>query len=222
MKFYRFGDKLIMQIFSICPKSFASNTYLLTSKHSAIVIDPSVSVDAITEKLKSENVILKGILLTHGHFDHIISIDTIRERYDVPVYIHKDDACMLTDGKLNGFYLFFNRDCIHKPADILFKDEFKIQLDDESITVFQTPGHSKGSSCFVFTDDKIGTSLVTGDTLFSNSVGRCDLYGGDKKELENSIKKMFSFDKNSPIYPGHGESSKLGFALDNIACFFDL
>ena len=210
-----------MRIFTICPKSFASNTYLLASKHSAIVIDPSVSVNAITAKLNEENVELKGILLTHGHFDHIVSIDTLREHYDVPVYIHKDDACMLTDGKLNGFYLFFQRDCVHNPADILFEDGYKIQLDDEIITILHTPGHSKGSCCFIFEDDKAGTSLITGDTLFSNSVGRCDLFGGSEAEIERSIKKLFNFNKKAPIYPGHNESSVLGNALDNVAYFFD-
>lgn len=210
-----------MQIFSICPKSFASNTYLLTSKNSALVIDPSVSVNAIAEKLEERNIELKGVLLTHGHFDHIISIDTVRERYNVPVYIHQADACMLTNGYLNGFYLFFQKDCVHNPADILFEDGYKIQLDNEIITVLHTPGHSKGSCCFIFEDDKYGTSLITGDTLFSNSIGRCDLYGGNEAEIEASIKKLSTFDKNSPIYPGHNESSTLGAALENIAYFFD-
>ena len=210
-----------MQIFSICPKSFASNTYLLTSKNSALVIDPSVSVNAIAEKLEERNIELKGVLLTHGHFDHIISIDTVRERYNVPVYIHQADACMLTNGYLNGFYLFFQKDCVHNPADILFEDGYKIQLDNEIITVLHTPGHSKGSCCFIFEDYKYGTSLITGDTLFSNSIGRCDLYGGNEAEIETSIKKLSTFDKNSPIYPGHNESSTLGAALENIAYFFD-
>ena len=210
-----------MQIFSICPKSFASNTYLLVSKGSAIIVDPSVSVDAIAKKLDEENVELKGVLLTHGHFDHIVSIDTLRERYDVPVYIHEEDACMLTDGHINGFYLFFKRDCVHNPADMLFKDGYKIPLDDEFITVLHTPGHSRGSCCFIFNDGEQGTSLITGDTLFSNSVGRCDLFGGDEAEMATSIKKLFTFDKKSPIYPGHGESCALGAALDNVAYYFD-
>ena len=210
-----------MQIFSICPKSFASNTYLLVSKKSALIIDPSVSVNAIAEKLKAENVELKGILLTHGHFDHIISIDTLREQYNIPVYIHKNDACMLTDGHLNGFYLFFQKDCVHNQVDILFEDGYKLQLDDEFVTVLHTPGHSKGSCCFVFEDENHNTALITGDTLFSNSIGRCDLYGGNELEIADSIKKLSSFDKNSSIYPGHNESSTLGAALDNVAYFFD-
>ena len=78
-----------MQIFSICPKSFASNNYLLCSNGSALLVDPSLSVDTIAKKLDEQELVLKGVLLTHGHFDHIVSIDTVREQYDVPVYIHK-------------------------------------------------------------------------------------------------------------------------------------
>ena len=209
-----------MKIFPICPKSFASNTYLLVSGDSAILVDPSVSIDSVDKALKTHNATLIGGLLTHGHFDHIISIDTLRERYNVPIYIHKNDACMLTDGTLNGFYTFFQRDCVHKPADILFEDGDEISVGNEKIKVIHTPGHSKGSSCFTFTDeDKI--AIITGDTLFANSVGRCDLYGGNTQELVNSIKTLSSFDKDIDIFPGHGEQSTLGEALDCVSYIFD-
>ena len=209
-----------MKIFTICPKSFASNTYLLVSGDSAIIVDPSVSIDAIDKELKKHNVSLIAGILTHGHFDHIISIDTLRERHDVPIYIHKNDACMLSDGTLNGFYTFFNRDCVHNPADILFENGAEIAVGNEKIKIIHTPGHSKGSSCLVFQDeDKY--AIITGDTLFANSVGRCDLYGGNMQELINSIKTISAFDKSTPIYPGHGDSSTLGEALDCVSYIFD-
>ena len=210
-----------MKIFTVCPKSFASNTYLLVSGSSAIVIDPSVSIDAIEKRLAEQNATLIGALLTHGHFDHIVSIDTLRERYDVPVYIHSNDACMLTDGNLNGFYLFFERDCIHSPADILFEDGETISVGEESLTVLHTPGHSQGSSCFIFKDEQGAPTIITGDTLFSNSVGRCDLYGGNVSELRKSIEKLSRFNRDTIIYPGHGESSTLGCALDSVSYIFD-
>ena len=210
-----------MKIFIICPKSFASNTYLLVSGSNAMVVDPSVSVDAIEQKLEEQNATLVGILLTHGHFDHIVSIDTLRERYDVPVYIHENDACMLTDGKLNGFYTFFHRECVHKPADKLFSDGYEIPIGNETITVLHTPGHSLGSSCFAFTNDENKAELITGDTLFANSIGRCDLYGGSIQAITQSIKKLSSFDKSTTIYPGHDVSSTLGEALDNVSYLFD-
>lgn len=210
-----------MRIFTICPHSFASNTYLLVSNGYAMVIDPSVSIDAVAKCLDEQKATLVGALLTHGHFDHIVSIDKLRERYDVPVYIHKNDACMLTDGKLNGFYIFFERDCVHNPADILFENGDEIFVGDEPLTVLHTPGHSQGSSCFVFKDENKKTAIITGDTLFSNSVGRCDLYGGSVQALARSIEKLSQFDKEAVIYPGHGESSSLGYALSCVSYIFD-
>ena len=210
-----------MKILTICPKSFASNTYLLVSGSSAMVIDPSVSIDAIDKALKDNNASLVGALLTHGHFDHIISVDTLRERFNIPLYVHKNDACMLTDGKLNGFYIFFQRDCVHSPADRFFDDGDEIFIGDESIRVLHTPGHSQGSSCFIFKDDDGNDAIITGDTLFANSIGRCDLYGGSVQEIASSIKKLSALDKSAKIYPGHDISSTLGVALDNVSYMLD-
>lgn len=210
-----------MRIIPICPKSFASNTYLLVSENEAFVIDPSVSIDAISKALNECGATLSGVLLTHGHFDHIVSIDTLRERYNVPVYIHESDACMLTDGHLNGFYTFFQRDCIHKPANNFFKDGEIISIGNESITVIHTPGHSMGSCCFIFNEDGKGQAIITGDTLFATSVGRWDLYGGDHSVLSRSIKKLSALNDMSPIYPGHGESSTLGESLTAVEYFFE-
>ena len=210
-----------MKILTICPKSFASNTYLLVSGNSAIVVDPSVSVNAIEKELQNQNASLIGVILTHGHFDHIISIDTIRERFNVPVYVHEKDACMLTDGKLNGFYIFFNRDCVHNPADILFADGDEISIGNEIIKVLHTPGHSLGSSCFIFNNEENKTSIITGDTLFANGVGRTDLHGGNLRELINSIKKISTYDKASQIYPGHDVSNTLGEAINNVSYIFN-
>lgn len=210
-----------MKIIPICPKSFASNTYLLVSKNEAFIVDPSVSVDAINKVLNEYCATLSGILLTHGHFDHIVSIDTLRERFDVPVYIHENDACMLTDGHLNGFFMFFERDCVHKPADKFFKDGDTIYLGNEALSIIHTPGHSRGSCCFLFKEDGIGESLITGDTLFATSVGRWDLFGGDQIILAKSIEKLSKFDKKALIYPGHDTSSTLGDALNAVKYFFE-
>lgn len=210
-----------MRLQTICPKSFASNTYLLFSGSSALIIDPSVSVDAIKKALNEAKAKLEGILLTHGHFDHIISIDTLRESFDIPVYIHTDDACMLTDGRLNGFYTFFQRECVHKPADKTLADGDVISLGEEKISVLHTPGHSLGSCCFIFNDDTLGQSIITGDTLFASSIGRCDLYGGNISLMARSIKKLSSFKKDTPIYPGHDSPSTIGSAISNVEYIFD-
>ena len=96
-----------MKILNVCEGSWASNCYALISGSHALVIDPSASAKAILEILESEGATLDGILLTHGHFDHILSLDTLRDKTGAPAYIHCEDAIMLTDGKKNGFFELF-------------------------------------------------------------------------------------------------------------------
>ena len=202
-----------MKIVSICPASFASNTYLLVSDGKAFAIDPSVSVTAIERAIKNENTELCGILLTHGHFDHTISIDTLRKKFPVPLMMHADDAPMLTNGTINGFYDFYGKECTHKPADKLFKDGEKLLLGNEYLEIISTPGHSPGSVCFICPLDKDSKFIVTGDTLFSNTIGRCDLWGGDEASIRSSLALLNTLDKDMLLYAGHGPSSTLGASL---------
>jgi glyoxylase-like metal-dependent hydrolase (beta-lactamase superfamily II) len=204
-----------MIIKPICPYSFGANTYLLISGGHAFVVDPSTSVDALRSALDKENATLEGILLTHGHFDHTVAVDTLREALNIPLYVHKEDAEMLTNGKINGYYTFMGKECVHKAADKLFCDGDVLTLGNETIKVVGTPGHSKGSVCFL-----CDGFMVTGDTLFSNSIGRCDLWGGNEQQIKDSLIKLRSFDNGLTIYPGHGESALLGEALDNAEYYF--
>jgi glyoxylase-like metal-dependent hydrolase (beta-lactamase superfamily II) len=178
------------------------------------VIDPSVSADTIIDAVASEGAIIEKILLTHGHFDHIVSIDSLRRTADIKVLIHKDDAEMITDGAKNAFLTFFGRDCAYSPADDTFVGGDEISLGSEVIKIIHTPGHSKGSCCFLCDD-----FMITGDTLFSNNIGRCDLWGGDETALLSSLDTLSAYDRNIRIYPGHGPSEILGNALNNVAYF---
>ncbi len=199
----------------ISPRRFGSNCYLLISEGKAFIVDPSISVDTIAEALDAECAEPIGILLTHGHFDHITSIDKLREKYSIPVYIHKDDAPMLTDGHKNAFFVFFRRDCVYRPADVLVEDGTVIELGNERITVIHTPGHSEGSVCY-----HCGDFVLTGDTLFSDNIGRSDLWGGDDKKLLASLDKLeTTLDLGLTIFPGHGPENLLALALDNVAFF---
>lgn len=203
-----------MKIVSICAESFGSNTYLLVSGNQALVVDPSVSVSAIMSAVAAEDAALTGILLTHGHFDHILALDTLRDSIGIKAYIHKDDAIMLTDGKKNAFYQFFGKERTYRPAERLLEDRDTIALGDETLTVIHTPGHTQGSVCYL-----CGDILVTGDTLFAESIGRCDLWGGSRELMADSLRRLSSLPRNTLIYPGHGTSSRLWEALDNAAYF---
>ena len=203
-----------MKIFAVCPESFGANTYLLISGNHALVVDPAVSVNAIKTVADREGAVIEGIILTHGHFDHIVSLDTLRAELNIGAMIHKDDAPMLTDGTKNAFFTFFGRDRAYAPAQTLLDDGAEISLGDEIIKVVHTPGHSPGSVCY-----HCGDFMLTGDTLFSDNVGRCDLWGGCEDALLTSLNKLSEYDRKIKIYPGHAGSALLGDALDNAAYF---
>ena len=203
-----------MKIITLYPDSFGSNTHILTSSGHALVVDPSVSADKIIEAAVSEGAQIEGILLTHGHFDHIFAIDSLREALGIKLTMHAADAEMLTDGKKNASYTFFRYDHTYAPADVLLNDGDEISLGDETIRLIHTPGHTKGSVCYL-----CGDALVTGDTLFADGIGRTDLYGGSFRELVRSLERLSSLDKSLKIYPGHGDCERLANALDNSAYY---
>lgn len=198
-----------MKIVTVCGQSFGANTYLLISAGQAFVIDPSVSVESIANAAADEGASIAGVLLTHGHFDHVLSLDRLCENLKIPSYIHERDAEMLTDGKKNAFYEFFGKERVFRAADRLLCDGEQITLGDERITVIHTPGHTNGSVCYLS-----GDILVTGDTLFAEAIGRCDLYGGSPVLMRESLRRLEGLDGGIRIYPGHGPSSSLRNAID--------
>lgn len=209
-----------MEIYNLYPDSWGSNCYILISgkegeERRAAVIDPSADPHKIAEFVSKKNAVVDCIILTHGHFDHIISLDTLRDSTSAPALIHKDDAEMLTDGEKNAHSFFFGYGKKWRPAEKLLEDGDRITLGGDTIEVISTPGHSKGSIC-LFCGDK----LITGDTLFASGFGRYDLYGGDVDSLAASLASLRALEPNLIIYPGHGDSARLGDALDRVAYYF--
>ena len=208
-----------MYIYNLYSGSYLSNCYILISegedeKKHAAVVDPSADPCEIISFLNNENAVLDIIILTHGHFDHIISLDTLRDMTGAPACVHENDAEMLTSGKKNAYSLFFGKDMKCKMADRTLSDRDIIHLGKEFLEVIHLPGHSKGSIALM------GQGiLITGDTLFSEGFGRFDLHGGDATALKHSLNKLKTLDQNLIIYPGHGDCGKLGQALQNISIF---
>jgi glyoxylase-like metal-dependent hydrolase (beta-lactamase superfamily II) len=200
-----------MLIRSIAPQSFASNCYLAVSGGHALVVDPAVSLSAILTSLGEEGATCEGIVLTHGHFDHILSLDALRDATGAPAYIHKEDAIMLTDGKKNAFYELFKRERSYRAAEKLLSNGDTILLGNEKLTVFHTPGHTHGSVCYL-----CDGMIFSGDTLFLETYGRCDLWNGDINKMHDSLRSMRNLAPSLTIYPGHGQSGRLGDALDNV------
>ena len=195
------------------PGSWGSNCYLLTSGTVAAIVDPSANADFLLNAIKMEGATLQYIFLTHGHFDHITSMDELRDATGASVLIHENDRDMPEDSHKNAFFTVFqmNSPAYRKP-DLCFRDGNTFSLGTEQIRVIHTPGHSAGSSCLLCNND----FLITGDTLFANNVGRCDLYGGSEEMLESSLLRLRELPADLPIYPGHGTSAILGDALDSV------
>ena len=202
-----------MKIRNLFPGSWGSNCYLVEDNGEALIIDPSASAAAILRAVREEGCTPVGILLTHGHFDHIMSVDALRQAEPtLKVYIHEADAPMLTDADKNGFCFFFRQDRVWNAADVLLQNGDEIKVGNATLTVVHTPGHSPGSICYFCQSEGI---MLTGDTLFADNIGRCDLWGGSYATIRQSLKRLRDYDGGLTILPGHGGSNTLSKALDN-------
>ena len=180
------------------PHSFASNTYIISCNGECAVIDPSTPYDKELYEGK-----LKYILLTHGHFDHMLDIDSWVNSTDAEVIISVDEQSMLTDSTLNCYMLFDGSDKGYFGKFVTVENSGTLPLGDKEIKVISTPGHTKGSVIYLVDD-----SCFVGDTVFAGGgYGRFDLPTGNAIELRESIKLVTDLPKNTVLYPGHGEST---------------
>lgn len=190
-----------------------TNCYLLCNMDikECVLIDPADSQDEISRMIDESGCSLKGILLTHGHFDHIMAADAIRDKYGVKVYASCDEKNTLEQPHINlgeayGLKLSVKADVWHKDGEIL-------KLAGFDIEALHTPGHTEGGSCYYIRE--IGV-LFSGDTLFCGSVGRTDFPGGSMSEIVRSIKeKVMVLPDDTKVYPGHGEGTSVGYERVN-------
>ena len=197
-----------MNIELLCRGMVESNCYGLVEGDEVVLIDAGAYPDAIEAALDRKGLRLRAVLLTHGHFDHILSAAFLKEKYGVSVYVHEKDADMLTDGYKNAYSVFFGGNWEGLAADKIIRNGDRLTFFEENIDVIHTPGHSEGSVCF-----KWKNNLFTGDTIFSRGTGRCDLYGGDISKIVSSIDHLGELPADTVIYPGHGISCTLGEAM---------
>jgi len=159
--------------------------YLVGDKttREVLVVDPAWEVDQILEAAQKDDLKVKGALITHTHFDHINGLDDLLQKTDGVVYIHKNEAEFLKGMKQNIKKV--------KGADT-------VKIGHVEITLIHTPGHTPGSQCFL-----VDGNLISGDTLFINACGRCDLPGGSASAMYESLDRLAKLGDDTRLYPGH-------------------
>lgn len=189
-----------------------TNCYILYDSQTkeAFLIDPGASFELIKKKIDTLSLKVKYIILTHAHCDHIGALDEAKQEFNAKVCIGTKDLDALSDSTLNLCSVF----ALPSPkseADILLKDGDKLFLADKAIEVIETPGHTLGCISLLS-----GDFLISGDTLFFESVGRTDFPGGSFSMLNSSIKeKLFTLPQSTKVYPGHGESTTIEHEISN-------
>lgn len=181
-----------------------TNCYVLKNPgtRDAIVIDPGADLTLIQDTLHRMDAVCRLILLTHGHFDHILAVGDLRAPNHAPVCIHEADAHLLTERDMFSA-LIPSDPRPFDPAEFVFTKEGAYTAAGFEFYVMPTPGHTPGSVCYIF--DGL---MFTGDTLFRNSIGRTDL-GGDEEQLRRSLKALKNLPGDYDVYPGHDEPTTL-------------
>lgn len=184
-----------MQVKQLTLGAMASNCYIVRKDNQVLIIDPGDLPDVIIKNIKTSDNVL-AVLLTHGHFDHIGALDAVVEKYQCPVYVSIDEKSLITNPSLS----FYDK----KLESQLTFFEGDLNINEFEIIVHKTPGHTMGSVMY-----QIDNHLFTGDTLFDNSIGRCDFPTGDVIQMQKSLDYIKTLDPDLLIYPGHNAISDL-------------
>lgn len=186
-----------------------TNCYFLINEDTkeVLIVDPADRAQKIIEWINSEGLKPVAILLTHGHFDHIMGVAGVKKEYNIPIYASRDEVEVLANPQINvstmmGAYMSMK-------ADELFSDGDVLELAGMKLKVISTPGHTIGSVCFYMEEEKV---LISGDTLFEASVGRSDFPTGSSRQLIESIKtRLFVLPDDTDVFPGHGGTTSIAY-----------
>lgn len=177
----------------------------------AVIIDPGDDADKIYDKVEELGVNPIAVLLTHGHFDHILAVNQVASKYNIDIYASREEEKLLGDTMLNlsGEY---RRDCIVTDY-IKIGDKQELELANIKFKTILTPGHTGGSMCYYIEDENV---LFSGDMLFRESVGRTDFPTGSEEHIIISLNnKLMKLEDKVDVYPGHGPVTSIGYERIN-------
>ena len=185
-----------------------NNMYLIVDENTreAVVIDAPADIPELKKTVDELGAKVKYILITHGHFDHIMGLNSLKKTLNAPAVICKDDLEL--SNKINDFTRLFGvPDSIPPTYEKFVKDGDIIEVGNLKIKVIQTAGHTEGGVCYL-----VDGNLFSGDTLFKQSVGRTDLFGGSFDKICHSVKDiLFNLDENTKVFPGHGPMTTIAY-----------
>ncbi|PWB75874.1 MBL fold metallo-hydrolase [candidate division GN15 bacterium] len=188
---------------------YAVNCYLYWDRSTGdgIIVDPGGNESEIVESVKQYNFTPRGVLLTHGHADHIGAVEEIRAAFSIPLYAGKAELELLQNPERNLSAVLGQSISIKTPEHLV-SDEDVLLIGSLRLLVLATPGHTPGGVCYL---DESGGNLFCGDVLFQGSIGRTDLPGGDYQVLQKSIQsKIMALPDAVVCYPGHGPRTMVG------------
>lgn len=201
--------KIVCMTIGVC----ATNCYYVYRDGftDVIVLDPADRGGDIYRSITEKGFHIGAILLTHGHFDHIWGAEELREKSGTKIYAYEKEQPLCESSQLN-LSAQMGRACTIKP-DYYLKDGEKVQVGDLNCKLLATPGHTAGSCCYYFENDGV---VMSGDTLFCQSVGRTDFPTGSMSDIVRSVKeKLMVLPDEVKVYPGHGEITTIGFEREN-------
>ena len=196
-----------IQIQSVCCGEIGENAWIVRAvgRDDCVVIDPGDEYPKLNQAIGGRRV--AAMLLTHGHFDHIMAVGELQQATGAPVYVSAEDAEMLDDPRKNGLLGLMGGATMPGPTIRALPFGEKLSAAGMDFEILPTPGHSKGSVCLYLPAEG---ALFSGDTLFLAGFGRMDLYGGSPMEMRESLKRLFALPPETRVYPGHGGETTIG------------
>lgn len=194
---------------SLALGQMATNCYLLWDEESkeSLLIDPADDGEYISQEIEDMHLIPQGILLTHGHFDHILGALTLKLIYKIPVYANNSDDFLLKDASKSASYWLKQKIIVPKLIiDIDLDKQSSIKFGKSEIEIIKTPGHTPGSVCFYLPKERL---LFTGDTLFYHLRGRTDLSYSSTKDIFTSLDILFNLPGKTVVLSGHGQETTI-------------